>query len=135
MTSHISTKLVILEQDAQNLATRIGSIAAEVVDLRNEYQSLERSYLATCEALELARRQVLIHELADRGQGLDENDIPYDLAKKEVLTNYGAPALIVSKEFLHRMYEALPEKDRLPQHLYGGTLGDEYRALTGRKGY
>jgi len=137
-TKEILTKSSNLIEDMTDLCTRANSLHFALQQIAGEYKSLEKSYLETVEALRLAQRQVLIHELAAKGQGLDDNDIPYDLPKApeaEVLTKYGAPGIVVSLAFLERMYNALPMLQQLPQRCYGGTLGDEYRALIANKGY
>lgn len=63
-------------------------------------------------------------------QLVDDDGVPMDL---EIYLPDGF--IVVKTEFLERMYNALPPEQRMPEHLYGRTLGDEYRALTGHKGY
>lgn len=123
-----------LLEETNGLITKTNDLYLALQDLVKEYQSLERSYLQGQEQLQAAQRQVILYELAAKGQGLDENDIPYDLAKPEAQETEGTHMLI-AKDYLRRMYEGLEARHKLPKHLYGSTLGDEYRALTGHKGY
>lgn len=61
----------------------LDALREAVAPFIEEYKSLERAYLVTAESLRVEQRKSLVLELAAKGQGLDDNDMPYDMPPAE----------------------------------------------------